>query len=238
MLIIPAIDLLDGKVVRLKKGSYQNVTIYNNKPLNEARKFSDAGFDHIHIVDLNGAKEGTFINLDHIQEIKKKTGLSLQTGGGIRSYKDAQTLIEAGIDQLVCSSMAVNNQADWMQLLAEYPKRMILGMDLKDGKIAYGGWLETSDQSIESFLEPMIKAGLEYVLCTDISRDGMLQGTNNELYKELQNNYPDLKFIASGGVASTDDFKTLAKANLYGVVVGRAYYEGEINLKEMQNFNN
>lgn len=237
MRVIPAIDLLDGKVVRLKKGSYQDVTVYNESPLNEARKFKNAGFNHIHIVDLNGAKEGQFVNLNYIQAIKKETGLSIQTGGGIRSYKDAQSLIEAGIDQLVCSSMAVRNQDDWMQLLEEYAGRMILGMDLKDGKIAYGGWLETSDESIDSFLNPMIETGLQYVLCTDISRDGMLQGTNNALYKKLQNDYPSLNFIASGGVASVDDFKALAKASLYGVVVGRAYYENKITLKEMSAFN-
>lgn len=237
MLVIPAIDLLDGQVVRLKKGSYQDVTVYNDNPLDEAQKFARAGFEHIHIVDLNGAKQGKFVNLGHITQIKQETGLSIQTGGGIRSYGDAQKLLDAGIDQLVCSSMAVKNEDDWMQLLQEYPEHMILGMDLKDGKIAYGGWLETSDQSIDSFLQPMITAGLQYVLCTDIARDGMLQGTNNELYQQLQNNYPELNFIASGGVASVSDFESLSEANLYGVVVGRAYYENKISLKEMSTYN-
>ncbi len=235
MLVIPAIDLLDGQVVRLKKGSYEDVIVYNDQPLDEARKFGDAGFDHIHVVDLNGARDGTFANLEHIKQIKKKTGLSIQTGGGIRSFDDAKKLMDADIDGLVCSSMAVKNREDWMKLLLEYPERMILGMDLKDGKIAYGGWLETADATIESFLKPMIGAGLQYVLCTDIARDGMLEGVNLELYQSLQEQYPELNFIASGGVASVEDFRQLHEADLYGVVVGRAYYEKEISLEEMKH---
>lgn len=237
MRVIPAIDLLDGKVVRLTKGSYEDVTVYNDNPLDEARKFAEAGFEHIHIVDLNGAKTGNFVNLDHIKSIKKETGLSIQTGGGIRSYEDAQKLLDAGINQLVCSSMAVKNREEWMQLLSDHPEKMILGMDLKDGKIAYGGWLETADESINSFLQPMIEAGLQYVLCTDIARDGMLTGTNVELYKSLQKQYSGLNFIASGGVASIDDFYQLANADLYGVVVGRAYYEQKITLAQMSKSN-
>jgi phosphoribosylformimino-5-aminoimidazole carboxamide ribotide isomerase len=237
MQIIPAIDLLDGKVVRLQKGSYDEVTVYNDNPLVEAQKFAEAGFGHIHIVDLNGARDGQFFNIDQIKQIKKETELSIQIGGGIRSYDDAAGLINTGIDQLVCSSMAVKNREDWMKLLLEYPKRMILGMDLKDGKIAYGGWLETADATIESFLKPMIGAGLKFVLSTDIARDGMLEGVNVELYQSLQEQYPELDFIASGGVASVEDFKQLQEAGLYGVVVGRAYYEQEISLEEMDRFN-
>lgn len=237
MIVIPAIDLLDGKVVRLKKGSYEEVTIYNDNPLDEALKFDEAGFSHIHIVDLDGAREGKHASIDNILEIKKETTLSIQTGGGIRSYEDAQKILKKGISRIVCSSMAVKNRDDWMRLLQESPAQMVLGMDLKDNKIAYGGWLETSDESIDSFLQPMIETGLRFVLCTDISRDGMLTGTNVELYKSLQQQYPDLKFIASGGVASVDDFKQLKEAGLYGVVVGRAYYEGKITLEEMSDFN-
>jgi phosphoribosylformimino-5-aminoimidazole carboxamide ribotide isomerase len=237
MKVIPAIDLLDGKVVRLQKGSYQKVTVYNDDPLDEAQKFAEAGFEHIHIVDLNGARDGQFTNLDHIQNIKDKTGISIQTGGGIRSYADAKKLLDTGLNQLVCSSMAVKNTGKWVKLLKEFPNKMILGMDLKDGKIAYNGWLETTNESIDSFLRPMLEAGLQYVLCTDIARDGMLEGANIELYKFLQNKYPDLKLIASGGVASVDDLKQLSEAGLYGVVVGRAYYENAITLKDMSGFN-
>jgi phosphoribosylformimino-5-aminoimidazole carboxamide ribotide isomerase len=238
MNVIPAIDLLDGKVVRLMKGSYKDVTIYNENPLNEAQKFAGAGFNHIHIVDLNGAREGKFTNLGHIKKIKRETGLSIQIGGGIRRCEDAKNLLEAGIDQLICGSMPIKNRSDWMNLLQQYPEQMILGMDLKKGKIAYEGWLKTSDESIDSFLAPMIAKGLKYVLCTDISRDGMLQGTNIKLYKSLHQKYPALQFIASGGVSNTNDLKKLQQVKLYGVVIGRAYYENKLSLEDMKLYQN
>jgi phosphoribosylformimino-5-aminoimidazole carboxamide ribotide isomerase len=238
MNVIPAIDLLDGNVVRLTKGSYEEVTIYNESPLNEAQKFAEAGFSHIHIVDLNGARKGKFVNLSHIEEIKRETGLSIQMGGGIRHYEKAKQLLEAGINQLICGSMPIKNRSDWIKLLQQYPGQMILGMDLKEGEIAYDGWLKTSDEPINSFLAPMVAKGLKYVLCTDISRDGMLQGANIKLYKSLQEKYPSLRFIASGGVSDIDDLKELQQAKLYGVVIGRAYYEDRLSLKEMKLYQN
>lgn len=237
MHVIPAIDLLSGRIVRLKKGAYDEVTVYNDNPLAEARKFEDAGFSHIHIVDLDGAKEGRFVNLDHIKEIKKETTLSIQTGGGIRSYGDGQKLLKKGVSRIICSSLVFKKPDDWNQLLRESPAQIVLGMDLKEGRVAYGGWLETADEPISSFLEPMIEAGLRYVLCTDIARDGMLEGVNVELYQSLLKEFPQLNFIASGGVASVDDFKKLADINAFGVVVGRAYYEDKITLEEMAEFN-
>lgn len=237
MHVIPAIDLLGGRVVRLKKGSYDDVTVYNDNPLDEARKFDDAGFSHIHIVDLDGAKEGRFVNLNHIEEIKKKTTLSIQTGGGIRSYEDGQKLLKKGVSRIICSSLVFKEPDDWKRLLGESPAQIVLGMDLKNGQVAYGGWLETANESINSFLQPMIEAGLRYVLCTDIARDGMLEGINVELYQSLQEEFPQLNFIASGGAASVEDFKKLADINVYGVVVGRAYYEDKITLEEMAEFN-
>lgn len=236
MLVIPAIDLLDGQVVRLQKGAYDQVTVYNDDPLDEARTFRGGGFGHIHIVDLNGARDGTFTNLQHIRAIKEITGLSIQTGGGIRSYDDARKLLEAGIDQVVCSSMAVKKPDEWLRLVGDYPERMILGMDLKDGQIAYGGWLQTAETSVDDFLKPMMERGLRYVLSTDIARDGMMQGANLGLYRSLQERYPELNFIASGGVAGQDDLKALHEAGLYGVVVGRAYYEEAISLEGMQQY--
>ena len=236
MKVIPAIDLLNGDVVRLHKGDYAQATVYNDNPLDEARKFAEAGFQHIHIVDLNGAREGRFINLDHIKRIIEETGLSVQTGGGIRTYDDAMRLLDHGIDRVICSSMAVKNQSDWYQLLENYPGRAILGMDLKDGKVAYGGWIETYDQALDTFLRPMIKRGLNRILCTDISRDGTLQGPNFGLYRSLQEDYPEIDFIASGGVADAQDLEKLAGDNLFGVVVGRAYYEEKISLAEMSTY--
>lgn len=236
MHVIPAIDLLNGQVVRLHKGDYTEATIYNDDPVAEARKFKEAGFDHIHVVDLNGAKEGKFINLKYIKAIISQLGLSVQTGGGIRSYEDASMLLEEGISNIICSSMAVKSPEAWLKVLDDFGSRAILGMDLKGGKVAYAGWLETLDQSLEEFLKPMIGRGLSTVLCTDISRDGTLTGPNLELYQELQSQFPDLQFIASGGVSKVADLQNLSQRKIYGVVVGRAYYEDKITLEEMMEY--
>lgn len=233
MKIIPAIDLLDGQAVRLQKGDYSKKTIYNHDPLDEARKFKDAGFSHIHVVDLNGAKSGRFENLPIIRAMMDELGLSVQTGGGVRKTEDIEFLIENGLSGVICSSMAVKNSEEWLKAIKSYSDKMILGLDLKDGKMAYGGWLETSDAPIESFLQPMIDAGLRTVLSTDIARDGMLSGPNVEMYQLLQTNFPNLNWIASGGVSSLKDLVDLKNQNLYGVVVGKAYYEGNIQLSEM-----
>ncbi len=237
MKIIPAIDLLDGQVVRLQKGDYAKKTIYNHQPIDEAAKFKQAGFSHIHIVDLNGAKSGSFENLPIIKTIINELGLSVQTGGGVRSRKDIELLLDAGLSRVICSSMAVKSPNEWIKAVEDYPENMILGLDLKDGKMAYGGWLETSDKPIEEFLNPMIEAGLKTVLSTDIARDGMLSGPNIEMYKDLQNRFPDLNWIASGGVSNLQDLVELQAQNLHGVVVGKAYYEGHIQLNEMARLN-
>lgn len=237
MKIIPAIDLLDGQVVRLQKGDYDKRTIYNHLPLDEAAKFKQAGFSHIHVVDLNGAKSGEFHNLPIIRTIIDELGLSVQTGGGVRSRKDIDLLLTAGVSGAICSSMAVKKPEEWLGAIQDHPDEMILGLDLKDGKMAYGGWLETSDEPIEEFLNPMIKAGLKTVLSTDIARDGMLSGPNVEMYKDLQKRFPDVNWIASGGVSNLQDLITLQSHNLYGVVVGKAYYEGHIRLDEMAALN-
>ena len=233
MKVIPAIDLLDGEVVRLKKGDYDEKTVYNNDPVKEAGKFKDAGFDHIHVVDLNGAKSGSFENLPLIKRMIDELGLSIQTGGGVRSSGDIKQLLDAGLSGIICSSMAVKKPAEFLEAINSYPDEMILGLDLKDGKMAYGGWLETSDTPIEEFINPMIEAGLQTVLSTDISRDGMLSGPNVQMYADLQKRFPTLNWIASGGVSKREDLAELQKHDLYGVVVGRAYYEDKISLEEM-----
>jgi phosphoribosylformimino-5-aminoimidazole carboxamide ribotide isomerase len=233
MKIIPAIDLLDGQAVRLQKGDYNKKTVYNADPIEEATKFKDAGFTHIHVVDLNGAKSGSFENLPIIKRIITELGLSVQTGGGVRSADDIQLLLDAGLNGIICSSMAVKKTDEWRNAVQTHPDKMILGLDLKDGKMAYGGWLETSDAPIEEFLNPMIEAGLQTVLSTDIARDGMLSGPNVEMYADLQKRFPRLNWIASGGVSSVEDLQYLKEQQLYGVVVGKAYYEGKISLGEM-----
>ncbi|HMB96976.1 MAG TPA: 1-(5-phosphoribosyl)-5-[(5-phosphoribosylamino)methylideneamino]imidazole-4-carboxamide isomerase [Balneolaceae bacterium] len=233
MKIIPAIDLLDGQAVRLQKGDYDKKTVYNSSPIEEAEKFKAAGFDHIHVVDLNGAKSGNFENLPIIRKIISDLGLSVQTGGGVRSADDIHLLLDAGLNGIICSSMAVKKPDEWMTAVKSQPGKMILGLDLKDGKMAYGGWLETSDTPIEEFLNPMIEAGLQTVLSTDIARDGMLSGPNVEMYANLQKRFPQLNWIASGGVSSINDLQKLKEHQLHGVVVGKAYYEGRIRLDEM-----
>ncbi|MFN1835430.1 1-(5-phosphoribosyl)-5-[(5-phosphoribosylamino)methylideneamino]imidazole-4-carboxamide isomerase [Balneola sp. MJW-20] len=237
MQVIPAIDLLDGRAVRLHKGSYEEVTVYHESPLEQARIFAEAGFDHIHVVDLNGARSGEFVNLPHIREIISELGISVQTGGGIRKYEDVKMLLDAGLSGIICSSMAIKNESDWVRSLKEHPEAMILGMDLKEGKIAYAGWLETAEESVDSFLGRMIQEGLKEVLCTDISKDGTLSGPNFDLYNRLHNNYPGIRLIASGGVAELSDLETLNSAGIDAVVVGKAYYENRITLEEMASFN-
>lgn len=236
MQAIPAIDLLNGQCVRLHKGDYDEVTVYNRSPLGQAKTFKDAGFDHIHIVDLNGAKEGSFVNLPHIKQVIEELGISVQTGGGIRTFEDAEYLLEQGISKVICSSMAVKNEPDWIKLLEKYPEKTILGMDLKDGKIAYAGWLETADESVDSFVNRMQEKGLTEILCTDISKDGTLAGPNQSLYEELKTKFPAIRLIASGGVSSMDDLHKLDGAGIEAAVIGKAYYEGRITIEELKHF--
>lgn len=236
MKVIPAIDLLNGKVVRLHKGDYDEATIYNENPLEEAKKFKDAGFSHIHVVDLNGAKDGRFVNLEHIRQMVEELDLSVQSGGGIRTYDDALRLLDHGVSYIICSSMAVKNSKEWLKLVREKPGQAILGMDLKEGKVAYAGWMKTTESSIADFLEPMLEAGLTTVLSTDISKDGTLEGPNIALYRSLKKQFPQINIIASGGVSDASDLKTLSDINVYGVVVGRAYYEQKLTLVDMQKY--
>ncbi len=234
MHIIPAIDLLDGEVVRLKKGDYDQKTVYSDDPVSFANEFKEAGFNHIHVVDLNGAREGVFVNLKKISEIITQTGLSVQSGGGVRTYEDAETLLEAGVSKVVCSSMPVKNPEGWQKLVELNDGRhAILGLDIKDGKMAYAGWKETADGDPFEFLRKLSSQGLKEILCTDISRDGMLTGVNQDLYKHIKNEFPDIYIIASGGVADKSDFEKLMENKIQAVVVGRAFYENFVTLEDM-----
>ena len=237
MQVIPAIDLLNGQCVRLHKGAYDDVTVYHASPIEQALEFQEAGFEHIHVVDLNGAKEGRFVNLPHIRQIIENLNISVQTGGGVRTFEDSEYLIREGINKVICSSMAVQHEADWIKLLHHYPKQAMLALDLKDGKIAYAGWLETAAESVNSFVTRMQIEGLQEILCTDISKDGTLAGPNHELYKHLKAKFPTIRLIASGGVSSVEDLEKLEAAGIDAVVVGKAYYEGRLSLQEMAAFN-
>ena len=232
MLPIPAIDLLDGNIVRLKKGDYNEVTVYHEDPLAFARQIGyDEGITRLHIVDLNGAREGRFVNLELVAEIAAGTQLEVQMGGGIRRHEDIAQLLEAGVQRVVSSSMAVRRPEEWLQALDEFgPEHCIFGMDLKGGHVAVGGWLETDNQPLEELLHPMMERGLQEVLCTDISRDGMMTGPNVPMYADLQNRFPELRFIASGGVSSPEDMKALDTAGLFAAVVGKAWLEGIVKI--------
>lgn len=233
--VIPAIDLLDGEVVRLHKGDYAQKTVYSKSLIDYAIGYKEAGFQHIHVVDLNGAREGRFVNLPLIQEVSKRTGLSIQTGGGVRSLEDVRFLLNNGIAQVICTSMAIKKENEWFQALQEFgSSRCILGMDLKNGKVAHSGWLKTSDEDPQALLKRHQEAGVSRVLCTDVSKDGTLQGPNIELYTTLMVQFPAIEFIASGGVSNADDLRQLKKSGVYGCVVGRAYFEGHISLEEMR----
>lgn len=234
MHIIPAIDLLDGQVVRLQKGDYNKKTVYSDDPVSFAVQYKEAGFHHIHVVDLNGARDGGFTNLDKISDIITHTGLSVQSGGGVRSFNDARQLLDAGVQKVVCSSMPVKKPEEWEKLVhLNKGAHAILALDIKDGKMAYSGWEKTAQGDPFEFLARMKQLGLQEILCTDISRDGMLSGVNQDLYITLKNQFPELYIIASGGVASKEDFKELSQNSIDAVVVGRAFYENIITLNDM-----
>lgn len=236
MIPIPAIDLLDGKAVRLQQGNYESSTIYYNNPIDAARKFAECGLPEIHVVDLNGAKDGTFRNLNFIQEIASKTELVIQSGGGVRSISDARRLLDAGVNRVVCSSMAAKKPEDFEQLIEmNHGAHAVLGLDLKDGKFAYGGWLKTNSESYHDFIERFRIKGLQFLLSTDIGRDGMLTGPNFDLYDELTHHYPDLHIIASGGISGITDLERLSSRSVYGAIIGKAFYEDKLSLKQLRS---
>ena len=231
MIILPAIDLLDRKAVRLLKGDYNQVTVYSNSPLEVAEKFKSLGAGCIHMVDLDGAKYGTTPNMDIVAEVAEKTGLFVEIGGGIRSMQTVKDYIGAGVSRVILGTAAICDEAFLDEAVAAYGDKIAVGADVKNGKIAVKGWLEESDVTLDEFFEKMQKKGVKNIICTDISRDGAMRGTNLELYRELSEKY-SLDITASGGVSSLDDVKALRQMNLYGAIIGKAYYTGAVDLKE------
>ena len=231
MIILPAIDLLDRKAVRLLKGDYNQVTVYSNSPLEVAEKFKSFGADYIHMVDLDGAKYGTTPNKDIVAEVAEKTGLFVEIGGGIRSMQTVKDYIDAGVSRVILGTAAICDEAFLDEAVAAYGEKIAVGADVKNGKIAVKGWLEESNVTLDEFFEKMQKKGVKNIICTDISRDGAMRGTNLELYRELSEKY-SLDITASGGVSSLDDVKALRQMNLYGAIIGKAYYTGAVDLKE------
>ena len=231
MLIFPAIDLYDGKAVRLYKGDYNNMTVYSDHPLSVALDFVKAGATCIHMVDLEGARDGTTPNLAIVREIAEKTPLFTEIGGGIRSMETVRAYLDAGVDRVILGTAAVKDPDFLRAALAEYGERIAVGVDIKDGKVAIKGWLETAEDDAMTFCAKMQAMGVKTIISTDISKDGAMQGANHDLYRTMSEQL-DLQIVASGGVSSMEDVKRLRAQNLYGAIIGKAYYTGAINLSE------
>ena len=231
MLIFPAIDLYDKKAVRLYKGDYAQMTVYSENPLEVAKSFKSAGAEYIHMVDLEGAKDGTTPNFDVVASVAKESGLKVEIGGGIRDEETVKRYLDAGVMRVILGTAALNDPEFLESVCKKYGERIAVGADLKDGQVAVKGWLETSDVSGIAFLEKMKALGVKTVICTDISRDGAMRGTNRELYKELSEKF-SMDIVASGGVSTIDDVKALRKMDIYGAIIGKAIYTGDIDLAE------
>ena len=231
MKLFPAIDLFEGKAVRLYKGDYAQMTVYNNDPAAVAADFAASGAECIHIVDLKGAKSGTTPNFDTVCKIKATSGLFCEIGGGIRTMEVIDKYLSAGIDRVILGTAAVGNLDFVKTAVDKYGDRIAVGADLKDGYVAVKGWVEKTDLSCENFFAQMQDVGVKTVICTDISKDGAMMGTNLELYRSLSERF-SMQIVASGGVSSLEDVKRLSQMGLYGAIIGKAYYTGAIDLAQ------
>lgn len=231
MLIYPAIDLYGKKAVRLYQGDYRQMTVYSEDPPALAEAFRDAGARQMHIVDLEGAKDGTTPNFDTVLAIKERGGLFCEIGGGIRSMETVERYLDAGIDRVILGTAAVTDPGFLSRAVEKYGERVAVGIDLRDGYVAIRGWTEKSGYTATDFCARMCEIGVKTIICTDISRDGAMKGTNHALYRELLERFP-LSIVASGGVSTLDDVRLLAKSGVAGAIIGKAYYTGAIDLRE------
>ena len=229
MLIFPAIDLYEGKAVRLLRGDYAQMTVYSEHPEEIALDFANAGAKWIHLVDLEGAKSGSTPNLETVKRIVAASGLSAEVGGGIRNMETVKTYLDAGVSRVILGTAAVTDEDFLREALAAYGEKIAVGVDIKDGKVAIKGWTVASELDAIPFCEKLQKLGVRTVICTDISKDGAMMGTNHALYSELSRRF-DLQIVASGGVSSMEDVEKLSKLDLYGAIIGKAYYTGAIDL--------
>jgi len=237
MRIIPAIDIIDGKCVRLSKGDYSTQKVYNEDPLEVAKQFEGHGIQFLHLVDLDGARSKHIVNHKVLEKIASKTSLNIDFGGGIKSDEDVRMAFESGANQLTGGSVAAKSPALFKQWLSAYgPEKIILGADAKDRCIATHGWEQTSDLDVIDFVKDYKNQGVSYVICTDVSKDGMLQGPSFELYKELLDEISNIKLIASGGISTFDELPTLAAMGCEGVIIGKAIYENRISLKTLEEY--
>jgi phosphoribosylformimino-5-aminoimidazole carboxamide ribotide isomerase len=236
--IIPAIDIIGGKCVRLAQGDYERKTVYNENPLEVARMFADAGIKRLHLVDLDGAKAKHIVNYKVLELIASKTNLIIDFGGGLKSDKDLEVAFESGAAMVTGGSIAVKEPDVFLQWLQKFgSEKIILGADAKEGKIAVSGWQEKTGIPVLEFISGFYQKGISKVISTDISRDGMLTGPAYDLYEEIMDALPEVEMIASGGISSMDDIYKLAAMNVPGVITGKALYEGKISLKEIENYN-
>ena len=232
MLIYPAIDLYDGKAVRLFKGDYDEMTVYSNDPPQIAKDFIAAGADHIHVVDLEGAKDGTTPNFETVCAVKRVADNAfVEIGGGIRSDETVARYLDAGIDRVILGTAAVKDQAFLRRMVDRYAEKIAVGIDVRDGCVAVKGWTEISEYRLDEFAQLMQDIGVRTIICTDISRDGAMRGTNHEMYRRLSSAL-DIDIVASGGVSSIEDVKQLAELGIHGAIIGKAYYTGAIDLAE------
>ena len=232
MLIFPAIDLYKGEAVRLLRGDYENMTVYDSQPVNTAKKFSDSGAEWIHIVDLEGAKTGEPVNLDTILRIHSESGLKCEVGGGVRDLRVIEKYINSGIDRIILGTAAITDKKLLTSAIKNFSSgKIAVGVDIRAGLVAVKGWREDSGVNAFDFCSELESIGVNFIICTDISRDGAMKGTNRQLYKDLSAKF-NMNITASGGVSTLDDIKSLARMNLYGAIIGKAYYTGAINLSQ------
>ena len=237
MHIIPAIDIIDGKCVRLTKGDFAKKTEYNERPLEVAKQFEDAGIKRLHLVDLDGARQKKVINYKILELIATKTDLFIDFGGGIQSDNDIKTVFESGAKQVTGGSIAVKDVEMFERWISIYgSEKIILGADCKNEKIAVSGWEEGTELWVYDFIEKYIEKGIKYVISTDVAKDGLLEGPNFDLYKNIQDKTPKCNLIASGGISNLDDVEKLFIADVYGVIIGKAIYENKINLLDLKKF--
>ena len=230
MNIFPAIDLVGGRAVRLYKGDYAQMTVYDDDPLNAARRFEDAGAKYLHMVDLEGARDGGTPNFGVVKRIVDSTGLFVEIGGGIRDMDVVRRYLDAGVKRVILGTAAIVDEAFTRRAIGQYGPAIALGADVRDGEVAIRGWLELSGMSLGAFCEKYQRMGVRTLICTDISRDGAMRGANRALYAQLQRDY-SMDIVASGGVSSLEDVRALARLGLYGAIIGKACYTGDIDLK-------
>ncbi|WP_313524543.1 1-(5-phosphoribosyl)-5-[(5-phosphoribosylamino)methylideneamino]imidazole-4-carboxamide isomerase [Anaerotignum sp.] len=234
MNLFPAIDIIDGCAVRLVKGDYAQKTVYSTQPVDVAKAFAEAGATYLHLVDLEGAKDGGTPNLEVIREIVNESGLMVEVGGGIRSEETVEKYLEAGVFRVILGTAAVNNPEFLIKMVEKHGEKIAVGVDIKDGKVAVKGWTELSEESCFDFCEKLEKIGVKTIICTDISKDGLLAGTNLALYKEMSEKF-SVDIVASGGVTTLEDIGQLQNMGLYGAILGKALYTGNIDLRQAIN---